>query len=39
MDDIAALRQFGLAPLTDVALFKPANDHRAASIARSSTTT
>ena len=28
MDDIAALRQFGLAPLTDVALFKPANAMR-----------
>jgi len=28
MDDIAALRQFGLAPLTDVAVFKPANATR-----------
>ena len=28
MDDIAALRQFGLAPLTDVTLFKPANSTR-----------
>jgi photosystem II stability/assembly factor-like uncharacterized protein len=28
MDDIAALRQFGLAPLTDVAVFKPANSTR-----------
>jgi len=28
LDDIAALRQFGQAPLTDVALFKPANTTR-----------
>lgn len=28
MDDIAALRQFGQAPLTDVAVFKPANATR-----------
>src|SRR6187401_213186 len=28
LDDIAALRQFGLAPLTDVAVFKPANTTR-----------
>jgi photosystem II stability/assembly factor-like uncharacterized protein len=28
LDDIAALRQFGLAPLTDVAVFKPANATR-----------
>jgi len=28
MDDIAALRQFGLAPLTNVAVFKPANATR-----------
>ena len=28
MDDIAALRQFGLAPLTDVTVFKPANTTR-----------
>jgi photosystem II stability/assembly factor-like uncharacterized protein len=28
MDDIAALRQFGLAPLTDVTVFKPANSTR-----------
>jgi hypothetical protein len=28
MDDIAALRQFGLAPLSDVAVFKPANATR-----------
>ena len=28
MDDIAALRQFGLAPLTEVAVFKPANATR-----------
>jgi hypothetical protein len=28
MDDIAALRQFGVAPLTDVAVFKPANATR-----------
>jgi photosystem II stability/assembly factor-like uncharacterized protein len=28
MDDIAALRQFGLAPLTDVAVFKPAHATR-----------
>jgi len=28
MDDIAALRQFGLAPLTDVAVFKPADATR-----------
>jgi photosystem II stability/assembly factor-like uncharacterized protein len=28
MDDIAALRQFGLTPLTDVAVFKPANSTR-----------
>ena len=28
MDDIAALRQYGLAPLTDVAVFKPANATR-----------
>ncbi|MDP2320278.1 MAG: glycosyl hydrolase [Acidobacteriota bacterium] len=28
MDDIAALRQFGLAPLTDVTVFKPANATR-----------
>ena len=28
MDDIAALRQFGLAALTDVAVFKPANATR-----------
>lgn len=28
LDDIAALRQFGLAPLTDVTLFKPANSTR-----------
>lgn len=28
MDDIAALRQFGLTPLTDVTVFKPANATR-----------
>jgi photosystem II stability/assembly factor-like uncharacterized protein len=28
LDDIAALRQFGVAPLTDVAVFKPANATR-----------
>ena len=28
LDDIAALRQFGTAPLTDVMLFKPANATR-----------
>jgi photosystem II stability/assembly factor-like uncharacterized protein len=28
MDDIAALRQFGLSPLTDVTVFKPANATR-----------
>jgi photosystem II stability/assembly factor-like uncharacterized protein len=28
MDDLAALRQFGLAPLTDVTVFKPANATR-----------
>ena len=28
LDNIAALRQFGLAPLTDVAVFKPANATR-----------
>jgi hypothetical protein len=28
LDDIAALRQFGMSPLTDVALFKPANATR-----------
>ena len=28
MDDIAALRQFGLAPLTDVTVFKPADTTR-----------
>ena len=28
MDDIAALRQFGLAPLSDLTLFKPANATR-----------
>jgi photosystem II stability/assembly factor-like uncharacterized protein len=28
MDDIAALRQFGLAPLSDMTLFKPANATR-----------
>ncbi len=28
MDDIAALRQFGQVPLTDVAVFKPANSTR-----------
>jgi hypothetical protein len=28
MDDLAALRQFGVAPLTDVAVFKPANATR-----------
>ena len=28
MDDIAALRQFGLAPLSDVTVFKPANATR-----------
>jgi photosystem II stability/assembly factor-like uncharacterized protein len=28
LDDIAALRQFGLAPLTDITLFKPANSTR-----------
>jgi photosystem II stability/assembly factor-like uncharacterized protein len=28
MDDIAALRQFGVAPLTDVTVFKPANATR-----------
>ncbi len=28
MDDVAALRQFGLAPLTDVQVFKPANATR-----------
>ncbi len=28
MDDIAALRQFGLAPLTDVSVFRPANATR-----------
>ena len=28
LDDIAALRQFGLAPLSDVTLFKPANATR-----------